>query len=67
MADDKVIDLLRDRIDSVAEIGAKTARSLEDHVKECSRTQRMVLLGVIAILLWLVSPKAAEFLLKVFG
>ena len=62
-----VIDLLTDRIDAVAKAAEETAKGLSDHVKECSKMHKLVLLGVIVILLWLVSPKAAELITKVLG
>lgn len=62
MSDDQVINLLTDRIDAVGEAAEKTAKSLDQHVTECAKMQKYVLLGIIAILVWLVCPKAAELI-----
>lgn len=59
--DDTVVAMLKEQAD-------RTAKSLEDHVKDCSQMQRRVLLVVSALLIWVIShsPEAARLAAKAF-
>lgn len=63
---DTVVNLLSERIDSVVQSGEKTAKSLEQHVTECAKMQKWVLIGVAFVAGWLIthSPEAAKALTK---